>query len=737
MSQPLTHADGTAALVWAHRGIGTDLWLRVYLPEPGTIAARPRGSDEPLRALTAELHAGYHDLVLPAAAVVTALSGHATEPEPRTGNWDLVVGADAPLVAAADAVVSLRAIPTVVDGTALTVDVRTGDAGIAQLRIAERDPWLEVISIDREGSEVTVTGTLRGIGTPARAEQVSAALVDRESGHRLPVSVGIEGTGLRLRVDLAAVPAADVTRHRNVVLDLAGRAVRAAGFEDDLVGKQRLLLTDPEEGHSSGRWWTTTLRFTDRDHLVVTTTASRTSAPGDPLETWEVEQGDLEPEDADKPAVRGRGHRLVRAGARAVFQLLAWRTRRAHRPSLRTAGEDDGDRAVHRVHLLLANLHAAGGTVRATANLANALAARDDTEVALVSVYRLVRRRYVTLAPEVRTRVLVDEPALDDHPGTGAAAWLRRRLRAVPSVLIPADDPRAYRFSLLSDVQLVRWLRSVSIGTIVTTRAGLSVTAARFSRPGVRIVAQQHVPFQTQTPALQTELVDSYRQADAVCVLTEADAALLRGPLADAGSRVRILPNPLEEVPGGPPDAPLTAPRIICGGRISPVKGTDLLIAAFAQVADAHPGWELRIHGSARADRLAAAQHLVRTHGLHDRVRLLAPTARFELELSKATICAVPSRHEAFGMVVIEALQAGVPVVAFDCPVGPGEILTDGQDGLLVPPEDVDAFARALSTLITDAERRRQLAGAGRRRAADFAPAAVAAAFIDLLEELG
>jgi glycosyltransferase involved in cell wall biosynthesis len=740
MNEARAHTRGAPRLVWAHRGVGTDLWLRLELPEPATLAARLAGSDGPLRALTAELGPGYHDVTLPAEEVVAALAVlavPAADPQSPTGTWELLVDADTALIAAPDAVVSLRGIPTVVGGAALVLEVRIGGAGAAQLRVTERAPWLEVASIDREGPEVAVRGTLRGITAPGGPGQVTAALVDRDTGSHLPVPVGIDGAGLRLGLDLAAVPAADVTCHRNVVLDVAGRTVRAAGFEDDLVGKHRLVLTDPVEGHATDRWWTTTLRFTDRDNLVVTTTAARPRPPGDPLATWEVEQGALEPEDADDGPARGTGHRVLRVGARALFQLLSWWSRRARRRTATRGRGTSGDRTTHRVHLLLANLHAAGGTVRATANLANALAARGDTEVALVSVYRLVRRRYVTLAPEVRTRVLVDEPALDDHPGTGPAAWLKRRLRSAPSVLIPADDPRAHRFSLLSDVQLVRWLRGISNGTIVTTRAGLSVTAARFARPGVRVVAQQHVPFETQTALLRSVLVDSYRRTDAVCVLTEADARLLRGPLSDAGTLVRVLPNPLEEPPGGPPEAPLTAPRIICGGRVSPVKGTDLLLAAFARLAEAHPDWELRIHGSARADRLAAAQHLVRTHQLHDRVRLLPPTPRFELELAKASICAVPSRHEAFGMVVIEALQAGVPVVAFDCPVGPGEILTDGHDGLLVPPEDVDGFAAALATLMTDAERRHQLAHAGRRRATDFAPDRVAAAFVELLDELG
>ncbi len=753
--------DGRAPprLVWAHRGAGTDLWLRLELPEPTTLWARRiadpdgpgssagvPGLDDPATAgasavlLSEVAVAGFQELHLAVPEVAAALR-RATGGDTAEARFALVTGDGIPLHADRDAAAALRAIPVVVDGAAASVEVRAGRDGTARLRLARRAPWLEIAAVRRDGQVVVVTGHLRGVPLPHEPHRLTAALVDRDDGDRLPVPVELHGEEVRLRIDLAAPPASASVHHRNVVVDVAGTPVRAAAFADDLVGKHRLVLTDPWEAEDAGRWWTTTVRYTDHDHLVVTTTAARDQPPGDPLATWEVEHGDLDGDGTT--ATRRRGQPVLRAVLRAALGLLAWWAGRARRraPAAPASGvpppADGAAVAVpHRVHLLLANLHAAGGTVRATANLANALADRADSEVHLVSVYRLVRRRYVTVVPEVRTRVLVDAPALDEQARRGPIGWLQRRLHAAPSVLIPADDPRAYRFSLLSDVQLVRWLRGVRCGTIVTTRAGLSVTAARFARPGVRVVAQQHVPFETQTPALQTELMDSYRRVDAVCVLTEADAALLRAPLAAAGTTVRVLPNPLEEVPGGPPPAPLTARTIICGGRISPVKGTDLLIAAFARLAEHHPGWELRIHGSARADRLAAAQHLVRTHGLHDRVRLLPPTPRFDLELAKASVCAVPSRHEAFGMVIIEALQAGVPVVAFDCPVGPAEILTDGRDGLLVLPQDVDAFARALDRLLQDAELRHGLAAAGHRRAADFSPAAVADAFVTLLRGL-
>lgn len=95
---------------------------------------------------------------------------------------------------------------------------------------------------------------------------------------------------------------------------------------------------------------------------------------------------------------------------------------------------------------------------------------------------------------------------------------------------------------------------------------------------------------------------------------------------------------------------------------------------------------------------------------------MLEPTDDMEGELAKASILAMSSRAEPFGMTIIEAFACGVPVVAFDCPRGPREIITDGVDGLLVPPEDVGALAETLIRLIDDEELRRTMSANARAR---------------------
>jgi glycosyltransferase involved in cell wall biosynthesis len=93
--------------------------------------------------------------------------------------------------------------------------------------------------------------------------------------------------------------------------------------------------------------------------------------------------------------------------------------------------------------------------------------------------------------------------------------------------------------------------------------------------------------------------------------------------------------------------------------------------------------------------------------------------------MASGSIFVLSSRFEGFGMVLVEAMAAGLAVVSFDCPHGPRDIVTDGRDGVLVPPQDTAALAAALLALIDDPDRRRRLAEAGLETARGYRVASV------------
>ena len=189
----------------------------------------------------------------------------------------------------------------------------------------------------------------------------------------------------------------------------------------------------------------------------------------------------------------------------------------------------------------------------------------------------------------------------------------------------------------------------------------------------------------------------------------------------------RVIHNPLPTPMPGHVDRALdmSGPLVAGMGRLTRQKGFDLLIEAFAAVAHEHPEWSLVIVGEG-PDRPELEALVVRL-GLTGRVHLPGRRRNPLADLSSAELFALPSRWEGFGNVVAEALSVGVPVVSFDCPSGPGEIIDDGRTGLLVEPGNVAELARAIDTLIRDPARRGMMAAA--------APASVAHLQIDRVVE--
>nr|WP_307842927.1 glycosyltransferase [Streptomyces triculaminicus] len=172
-------------------------------------------------------------------------------------------------------------------------------------------------------------------------------------------------------------------------------------------------------------------------------------------------------------------------------------------------------------------------------------------------------------------------------------------------------------------------------------------------------------------------------------------------------------------------------------GRLVGVKRYDRLIAAFAKVAADRPDWNLRIYG--RGPAKAKLRKQIEELGLYERVTLMGARSPIETEWSKGAVAAVASDAESFGMTIVEAMHAGLPVIATDCPYGPREILTDGTDGVLVPLDDsdaVDAYADALLRLTGDAELRARLGAAARTAAHRYEPSAIAQRYEQLFEEL-
>jgi glycosyltransferase involved in cell wall biosynthesis len=373
------------------------------------------------------------------------------------------------------------------------------------------------------------------------------------------------------------------------------------------------------------------------------------------------------------------------------------------------------------IRFLIANAFAVGGTVRTTFMVAGQLAR--DHEVEVVSVYRLGDTQKLELDPRVRLRTLTDlRPR--------SLGRIRRAAAAVPSRLIHRDDIRHHRFNLLTDAALLRFLRATREGVLIGTRPGLNLAIARHGRREAIRIGQDHMNLDYR-PGLLAAMADSYPRLDAVSALTAGTTAGYRALLGE-GVRVECIPNPAPAVSGRRADP---GSRVVAAaGALSRRKGFDRLLEAWARLAPSHPGWRLRIFGDGQ-DR-AELEALIDALGIRPSAALCGHSPRLLEELQRASVFAITSRKEGFPMVIVEAMALGLPVVAYDFLTGPGDIITDGVDGFLVPEGRTRLLADALDTLMRDAGRRRRFGEAALATVDRYRIDAIGARWNTLFEEL-
>lgn len=198
----------------------------------------------------------------------------------------------------------------------------------------------------------------------------------------------------------------------------------------------------------------------------------------------------------------------------------------------------------------------------------------------------------------------------------------------------------------------------------------------------------------------------TYPWAD--CLVTQTRHAMDFFP-ARVRARGRVIPNPVVRPSVlDPAPQPRDRRRILSLGRLQKVKGHDQLIDAFALVAARFPDWDLHIHGDGPERQGLEAR--VRDRGLAGRVFIGRTRPDVGNLFGETDLFVLPSRVEGFPNALAEAMAFGLAVISFDCASGPAELIRQDLDGLLVPPGDVPALAKAMARLMSDPEDRARLA---------------------------
>lgn len=371
----------------------------------------------------------------------------------------------------------------------------------------------------------------------------------------------------------------------------------------------------------------------------------------------------------------------------------------------------------HAKFALIAPSLTGGGAERVMSILASEWARR-EFKVSLITISEVATTEY----PLDRD---VNRVGLGLECGSGN--WLKglinnvRRVRALRSAL--RDCGADLIISFLPSVSVVGWI------------------AARPMRTPF-IVGEHTSPEQHRLPfiwRLLRTLV--YSRASAIVAVTQRGGEWLKLEFPDVP--IRVISNPLKIESSASPDGVAADAINICAtqdvllaaGRLHHVKGYDLLLQAFSNVANSHPTWRLVILGE--GPERPEIEALVRRLHLDGRVLLPGFTSTPHVVMRHAKVFVMSSRYEGFPMALLEAMSCGLACVSFNCSTGLSELITDSVDGLLVKGDDTQCLGAALSKLIRSASLRDELGQRAKQKVRRYSMEVVMAAWDELFNTLG
>ena len=299
----------------------------------------------------------------------------------------------------------------------------------------------------------------------------------------------------------------------------------------------------------------------------------------------------------------------------------------------------------------------------------------------------------------------------------------KRTLTALPKLILQlglTSPPPDILFSTMVDANIAAWI------------------ASRTMRPKPKLVLRETNSHRARGDVygLRRKLVArAYRSADLVVALSEGVRQELVADYSISPERAVTIHNPVrlssnDQVLGRPEGMP--PGRIVLGvGRLVQQKNFALLVRALVEL----PGDVSAVILGEGPER-AHLVELAKTLGIENRLHLPGHVKDTRAWLCHADIFALTSRWEGFGHVIVEAMDACVPVISTDCPHGPRDIISDQVNGYLTPNGDVTALAIGLNKLFLDKEYAARLACAGKLRAQDFEADRIAGCYLNVFHRL-
>ena len=376
-----------------------------------------------------------------------------------------------------------------------------------------------------------------------------------------------------------------------------------------------------------------------------------------------------------------------------------------------------------KIYYIYTALVTKGGADRVIAEKANWLAEHGH-EIAIITDTQMGREPVFPLSPKVRLIDLAVDFSQEYGHGFLVRIWmyykLMRQYRKMVTDVLMKDRPDIVISTLGRDISFITKIKDGSI------KIGEAHTTKHFIR-NFHLLEQRNVVFMYLTKFFRWHMDRQVNRLDALVVLTTQDQH-------DWGDKipVYVIPNSFPFYPDKP--SLCENKQAIIVGRYNSAKGYNYLIDAWKIVYQKHPDWIINIFGSGEYEDRVRKQ--IQDHGLQDVVIMNNPIDHIMEEYQKSSIYVMSSVFEGFAMVLLEAMSCGLPCVSFDCPYGPRNVITDGEDGILVEYLNSQALADNICKLIENEELRKRMGNNGRRNVLRFSRETIMPQWVELFKSL-
>ena len=293
---------------------------------------------------------------------------------------------------------------------------------------------------------------------------------------------------------------------------------------------------------------------------------------------------------------------------------------------------------------------------------------------------------------------------------------MMRRYRRALTEFLHLERPDIVITTLGREIDFITKIHDGSV------KIGESHIAKNYVR-NLHLMEQQGFIHQMIAKFWRRKLDKQVKQLDTLVLLTQHDADSWSGL-----TKTMVIPNSLPFFPDNP--STCKHKRVIFVGRLNEQKGLEYLIDTWERVHQKHNDWILQIYGDGEQRELLL--HLIIEARLENSVVVNQPTNQIMDKYLESSIFLLTSRFEGFGMVLIEAMACGVPVVSFDCPWGPAEIIHDEEDGFLVGYLNTAEAAEKVVQLIESPELRKEMGTRARENVQRYSRNKVMKQWIDL-----